>query len=94
MTYEIHEQEPKAKTLGIGRVALDRDGSAMMMTADGKTAMRTLERARVDWMQADGIMISGFEHNGQDKQGKPKYRLQTWFCRYLSNTKGREPRAE
>lgn len=87
MTYEIHEQEPKPKSLGVGRVAMDRDGSAMTMTADGKAATRTLERARVDWMQADGIMISGYEHVGQDKQGKAKYRLQTWFCRYLSNSK-------
>ncbi len=85
MNYEIHSQSPKSKLIGVGHFSLGADGSALAMDAGGKNIRAVLSRARVDWMQADGIMISGFEENGFGKNGLTKYRYQTWFLRYLSN---------
>jgi hypothetical protein len=82
MIYEIYAQEPKPKKICIGRFSLSRDGLALAMDKEGKVAVAKIERARVDFIGADGIMVSGFEEVGQDKTGKPKFRYQEWWLRY------------
>jgi hypothetical protein len=84
MNYEIYAQEPEPKKICLGRFSLSRDGLALAMDKDGKMAVATIERARVDFIGADGILISGFEEIDRDETGKPKFRYQEWWLRYVS----------
>ena len=85
MTYNVFIQYPRPRSMGPCCVALDKSGSALLMDAAGEKALADMERARVDWMQAAGMMISGFEHTGVDRTGRAKYRLQEWYCGYVPN---------
>jgi hypothetical protein len=73
--------------MGLCGISLDKHGQALLLTADGKGCVKDMTRARVDWMQGDGIMVSGMEINGHDKTGRPKYSFQEWFCAYVEEKK-------
>jgi hypothetical protein len=55
---------------------------ARALDEQGKLVLEELSRARVEFVGADGIMVSGFEEVGKDKAGKPKFRYQEWWLRY------------
>jgi len=76
------EQEPKPRELGACVVAVQHNGIAILMDESGEIVMRRMDRAQVDWIQADGFMVSGYEVADQRPDGKPVFRRQEWFCRY------------
>ena len=85
MTYNVFIQHPRPRSMGPCCVSLDTAGSALLMDAAGNKVLADMERARVDWMQAAGMMISGFEHTGTDRTGRAKFRFQEWYCGYVPN---------
>ena len=87
MTYNVFIQLPKPRSMGQCCVSFVTAGYALLMDATGEKVLASIERARVDWMQAAGMMISGFEHTGHDRTGRAKYRLQEWYCGYVPNVK-------
>ena len=87
MTFRVHLQYPKPKDMGLCGISLDKKGSALLLTPDGAKATREMTRAKVDWMQGNGIMVSGMEINGHDQAGRPKYSFQEWFCAYVEDGK-------
>ena len=82
MTYNVFIQYPKPHSPGRCCVSLDTAGDALLMDATGEKVLADMNRARVEWMQAAGVMISGFEQTGVDRTGRAKYRLQEWYCGY------------
>jgi hypothetical protein len=76
------EQQPTLKELGQCTVSVQHNGMALLMDADGRRAIRRMERAQIDWMHADGFMVSGFEEI--TRAGKPVFVRQEWFCRYAN----------
>lgn len=87
MTFRVHLQYPKPKDMGLCCISLDKHGQALLLTADGKRAVKDMTLARVDWMQGHGIMVSGMEINGYERNYSPKYRYQEWFCGYVEDGK-------
>ena len=87
MTFRVYIQHPKPKDMGLCGISLDRHGQALLLTADGKGVVKDMTRARVDWVQGNGIMVSGMEINGHDQAGRPKYSFQEWFCAYVEDGK-------
>jgi hypothetical protein len=82
MNYEIYAQVPEPKKICLGRFALSREGQALAMDRERKVVVTGLSRARVEFIGADGILISGFEEIAIDETGKPKFRYQEWWLRY------------
>jgi hypothetical protein len=79
--YEIYAQEPDPKKICLGKCSFTRDGQAFAKDKNN-LVIAELSKARVNFIGADGIMVSGFEEVGHDKTEKPKYRYQEWWLRY------------
>lgn len=82
MKYDIYRQFPKPNLISTGPVSFSKDGSVLAMDESGKSITGSMVRGRVEWAEADGIYITGFEETGFDKHGRPKHKYQEWFCRY------------
>ena len=81
--FKLTAQFPKPRCLGDCTISLDDGTLAMAMDATGeKVFAPILHRARVQWMQARGFMVTGYEETGVDRTGRPKYRFQEWYCAY------------
>jgi hypothetical protein len=80
--YEIYAQEPEPKQICLGKCNFTRDGQAFAIDKN-KSVVAELTRARVNFMGADGIMVSGFEKIIKDNRKKPNYRYQEWWLRYI-----------
>lgn len=87
MTFRVHLQYPKPKDMGLCGISLDKHGQALLLTADGNDCTMEMTRAKVDWMQKAGFIISGFETNGHERNGRPRFRYQEWFCAYVEDGK-------
>lgn len=89
--YILHTQQPKPKEKGSGVLSIDRNGEANFFSRNGEQGcalLAVMTRAKIDFAAASGIMISGFEPGGFDRNGKTKYRYQEWWLTYeeKSNT--------
>jgi hypothetical protein len=79
--YEIYVQEPEPKQICLGTCKFNKDSQAFAIDKNN-LVIAELTRARISFISADGIMVSGFEEVGQDKTGKPKFRYQELWLRY------------
>ena len=89
MNYRVHIQYPKPKDMGLCGISLDKKGSALLLTPDGAKATREMTRAKVDWIGGHGMMLSGMEENGHDRNLRIKYSYQEWFCAYVEDSNAR-----
>jgi len=87
MTFRVYIQHPKPKDMGLCVISLDRHGQALLLTSDGKGVVKDMTRARVDWIGGHGMMLSGMEENGHDRNLRIKYSYQEWFCAYVEDGK-------
>lgn len=77
----VYKQIPKPSRIGHLKIALNEKGDAFVMSDSG--VVDRLFRARVEWIGADGIFISGVEETGEFfPDGRPVVKFQEWFCRY------------
>lgn len=77
--FNLIVQQPKPQNPINGVLSMDSRGEAQFFTGNGEagsTIVGTLERARVEFAAAHGIMISGVERVGG------KMRLQEWWLVY------------
>jgi hypothetical protein len=79
--YEIYAQEPDPKKICLGTCNFTKDGQAFVI--DKEKIVAKLSRARVSFIEADGIMISGFEKISRNKLKEPVFRYQEWWLRYV-----------
>ena len=84
MTYNVTNitRRGHEKRIGECAISLGKDGMFLLMDKDGQRATLELQRARVDWMQKGGLMVTGFCISGHDRQGLPKYQYRELFCGY------------
>lgn len=78
-------QEPNPKTLGLGVLSVDRNGDAHFFGGSGGTGapiLAAMERARLEFAAANGIMLSGMEFEHVAPNGARKYRYQRWWLIY------------
>lgn len=81
----LYVQQPKPKKIGVGVLSIDRNGDAHFFSGEGEqgcTMLADMTRAKIDFAAANGIMVSGFEPFGFERNGKTKYRLQEWWLAY------------
>lgn len=80
-------QLPKPKVLGTGSLSVSKSGDADFFEGNAESNSRILasmQRVKIDWAAAAGIMISGMEPDGADRQGRPIYKYQEWLLRHLN----------
>ena len=82
--FTLFRQQPSSEKVGKGKLSVDRDGQALLYTPDNNI-IADLVRARLDFVGADGIMLSGMERYGLEPGGQPKYRYQEWWLVYHSD---------
>jgi hypothetical protein len=85
--YELITQQPKPKRLGRVLLSVDQKGEALAFTGPDADAriVADMERAKLDFVGADGQMLSGFEYTGKyDAQGRKIYRYQEWWLVYTT----------
>lgn len=72
----------KEKDLGDSVISLSNNGDCLLMDENGMNIKGCLNRAKVEWMQKAGFVVSGFEDAGSDKQGRSKYLYKEWYFAY------------
>jgi len=68
-----------------GTVSVDDKGDAMFFTGNGDANDRCVAemiRTRIDFAGAAGIMLSGMQPKGYEKNGTSKYIYQRWWMVY------------
>lgn len=83
--YALYTQNPKPEKKGVGFLSIDRNGDANFFSgtgAQGCYMIARMVRSRIDFAAADGIMVSGFEPCGVERNGKNKFRYQEWWLAY------------
>ena len=66
------------KRIGIGSLAVDEDGSARMWR-DERRVLAVMDRVRLRFVGAAGMMLDGYEPHGSDRAGKQKFRHAEWW---------------
>lgn len=82
--FNLIVQHPKPQKPVHGVLSMDRLGEAQFFTGNGEAGaslVGTLERARVEFAAAHGIMLSGVERIGD------KLRHQEWWLVYAQDGK-------
>lgn len=77
--FNLIVQHPKPQKPVHGVLSMDKHGEAQFFTGNGETDSRlvgTMERSRVEYAAANGILLSGIERIGN------KCRLQEWWLIY------------
>lgn len=85
--FQLVVQLPKPKVLGLGSLSIGPKGDAQFFEGDADANARVLasmERVRIEWAAAAGIMLSGMEVDGVTRSGQIKYKAQQWLLRHLS----------
>lgn len=54
MTFRVHLQYPKPSDMGLCEISLERNGTALLLSADGQEVIIEMTRARVEWIQMLG----------------------------------------
>ena len=87
--FKLITQHPKAKEIGVGVFGVDqKTGEAYFFEgeggSDGKSSKQiaAMQRTRIDFAAANGIMLSGMELTGSGRAGDPQYRYQEWWLVY------------
>ena len=84
-SFLLHVQLPSPEEKGAGVLSIDRNGEAHFFSGEGEQGCKILAemtRAKIDFAAANGIMLSGFEPCGFERNGKTKYRYQEWWLAY------------
>lgn len=77
--FNLIVQHPRPQKPVHGVLSMDKHGTAQFFTGNGEDGCRivgTMERARVEYAAANGILISGVERVGG------KLRHQEWWLAY------------
>lgn len=91
--FKLVTQHPKAQELGLGSLSISKSGQADFFEGNAESGSRILasmERVRIEWAAAAGILLSGLENDGVDRAGRIKYKYQEWLLCHLqpNNTPG------
>lgn len=84
MKYSLHKIYPKEKTLGVGELSVGHEKTAHFFkctTNSNKPILANMERVTMDWIGAEAMKLTGFEHVGYDKQNCKKFIYQEWYLR-------------
>ena len=80
MKYNLYLQLPKTSKKPIfGTLAIDKNTAYFFgdVICEAK-----LSKPEIIFVNPDGIMLKGYEHDGFDTAGREKFKYQEWFCRY------------
>ena len=83
--FKLIIQKPKPKELGTGVLSIDKSGEAMFFEGNGESSaavLASMQRVRVEFAGANGIMFSGMQPEGFERNGKQKFSYQEWWLVY------------
>lgn len=81
----LFTQHPEPREVGLGVLSVGRDGEAQFFAGRGErgdSMLAEMVRSRMELAAAKGIMLSGFEPAGLERDGRPKFRHQEWWLAY------------
>lgn len=85
--------KPKPKDLGQGSLSIGASGEADFFEGDAQknsVILASMVRVRIEWAAAAGILLSGMQPDGVDRNGQAKYKHQEWLLRHLNVNKSGE----
>ena len=85
--YKLFKQLPKTKLIGTGILSVDQAGFAHFFSNDtyaGKN-LACMDRVRLEFVAANGMLLSGMEEVGFNKDGTKKYIYQEWWLTYIES---------
>lgn len=83
--FKLITQKPKPMEVGTGVLNVDQKGEAMFFEGNGESAaqiLATLQRTRIEFASANGIMLSGMQPEGFARSGKQQFSYQEWWLMY------------
>jgi hypothetical protein len=72
--------EPKIVCIGSFSIS-GKDGDAYFYD-DDELCVGELFSPEIVFINQHGIMLRGYEYDGQDRSGRNKYKYQEWYCSY------------
>jgi len=86
MKYKFYPQiGKKPKLKGIGTLCID-NGLAMFFEGNADwndMILSRLDKAEVIFISSLGVKVKGFEHIGNEKDGRKKYKYMEWWCPFV-----------
>ena len=85
MQYELVKRLPKELVIGIGGLNIDKSGEALFFEGNGELGSKIIaemQRVKIEWAAANGILISGFEQTFS-KANQTVWLYQEWYLRYI-----------
>ena len=84
MKYNLYLQLPKtSKKPILGTLAIDKNAAYFFGDVIYNVVCEArLSKPEIIFINPDGIMLKGYEHDGFDPSGREKFKYQEWFCRY------------
>ena len=85
--FKLMTQLPKPKQMGAGVLSIDKKGDATFFANNGDhgdSILALMERTRIESATSHGIMLSGMQPAGTEKNGLPKFTYQEWWLRYIN----------
>lgn len=83
--FKLITQKPRPKELGTGVLSIDKSGEAMFFEGNGESAaqlLASMQRVRIEFAGATGIMLSGMQPEGFERNGTQKFAYQEWWLIY------------
>jgi hypothetical protein len=85
MQFKLVIRHPKTRDVGLGTLSVDKTGEAMFFAGNGEAGaavLATMQRARIEFAAADGLLLSGMQPEGVDRHGRQKFSFQEWWLTY------------
>ena len=83
--FTLYIQLPYPKKIGTGILSISQSGDARFFSDTGGADSRVLsdmQRVRISFAGADGIMLNGMQPDGYQRDGRLKFFYQEWLLSY------------
>lgn len=77
--FSVYLQRPKTAKKALRGVVSITKGVAMLFDDEDRLLVE-LHKPEVDHMSSEGIFFRGFQPNGSDRRGTPRFLFQEWWC--------------
>lgn len=84
--FKLIKQLPRPRKITVnGYLSIDRKTNQATFWTLEETINATMERIKLIFANSEGMLLTGFEPNGIDKNGRAKYKYQEWYLVFLKN---------
>lgn len=77
----LYKQKPKPRKTGVSGYTAG-DGKQLIFYTLDHNVIGQLNKSDIIFINSEGMMLKGYEPNGFDPTGRPKFLYQEWYIRW------------